>query len=63
MAQTAEKHKTAQDLIAEGAPLPPRARFRSFSESTAEDWAAIMLKGEDRHDAVMRLCLEHLEML
>ena len=63
MAQTAEKTKTAEDLIAEGAPLPAQARFRSFAESTAEDWAVIRLRRVDNHDTVMKLCLEHLEML
>ena len=40
MALAAEKTKTAYDLIAEGAPIKEQATFRSFAESTAEDWAA-----------------------
>ena len=63
MAQTAETFKTAADLIAEGASLPDKASFRSFDESTVEDWAVIMLKSKERHGSVIELCLEHLEKL
>ncbi len=63
MAQAAKTLKTAYDLIAEGRLLPEKATFRSFDESTVEDWAVIMLKSKERHGAVIELCLEHLEKL
>jgi len=63
MSQAAETVKTAYDLIAEGHPLPEKVTFRSFDESTAEDWAVIMLKSKERHGAVIELCLEHLNKL
>ena len=63
MAVAAEKTRTAHDLIAEGAPIPAQARFRSFSESTAEDWAAIISKGGEHKSHVLELCLEHLNKL
>ena len=63
MALAAEKTKTAQEMIAEGAPIPDQARFRTFAESTAEDWAAVLVKSAHKKRHVLRLCLEHLEWL
>lgn len=63
MALAAEKTKTCYDLIAEGTPIPKQARFRSFAESTPEDWAAIVVKGKDKKGHALELCLEHLEKL
>ncbi|MBN35378.1 MAG: phosphohydrolase [Rhodospirillaceae bacterium] len=64
MAVTAEKYKTAYDLIAEGASIKKKATFRSFDESTAEDWAAIITyNDEGTQTQVLDLCLEHLEKL
>ena len=40
-----------------------RVKFRSFDESTPEDWALIMSRREERHGSVLDLCLEHLEKL
>ena len=40
-----------------------RVKFRSFAESTPEDWALIMSRREERHGSVIDLCLEHLEKL
>ncbi|MBT5433231.1 MAG: HD domain-containing protein [Rhodospirillaceae bacterium] len=64
MAVVAEKHKTAYDLIAEGAEIKPKATYRSFDESTAEDWAAIITHNQEVPDSsVLELCLDHLERL
>jgi len=64
MAVAAEQHKTAYDLIAEGAEIKKKATFRSFAESTVEDWAAILkYNDEDTRSHVLELCLEHLERL
>ena len=62
-AEKIAKTKTAYDLIAEGAPIPAQASFRSFEESTAEDWAAVIVKGKGKKGHVLELCLEHLDKL
>ncbi len=56
-------HPTAYDLLDEGAVLPAQATFRSLADATTEDWAVIIEKGRTKKNHVLRLCLEHLEML
>jgi predicted HD phosphohydrolase len=63
MAVAAERHKTVDELIAEGGPIKPKATFRSFAESTAEDFAAMQLYNDDTRCHVLELCLEHLDKL
>ncbi|MBM3504179.1 MAG: HD domain-containing protein [Alphaproteobacteria bacterium] len=61
--KTSVKAKSAYDLVAEGVPFAPQAKFRSLAEATMDDWVTVIARNQHKKNHVLRLCLEHLEML